>query len=705
MFQDSGSFQDEDDALETSQVLVEAYGNSVLGREEQVDVTANGRRANVASNQEATVLRSAEAMASAAERRTAAAEGKSLQYLEEAQHLKGHLAEAEAALQQQRDAVAEAERKREAAEADLAVLDSHACKVLQDCRVLRDWLNGDDTGESPGPVNSLRDELQQARKARRLETELEVATQQEDSARKTLAEQREQAAAHRRQIQVLELELSDALEQAKAKENDAGRRQQDRARLQDLQRELSDALEANSAEEQRFEREIADLEARAIDAQRDLHDAVFGHSKLQKDIRRLEDDLNSEAAVAAQLSHGAHEHRSRAEELELRVRALEGDLDSERLAGLEHLQRAEERRSSVHALRSRLSTFDDGYGFEDDPQVSQLEEQLHDARCKLQARQMALEEARQRQEDPSHRNLLRDEVEALEERVAGEAQTATDLERRLREVGEERLDAAMQLEGAQGVGAAFEEKLAVCREAVSRLESELEAMAAMGGHAMEKKGPAPFAVDPEEVQPQAALIEAIEKRLTGGMLARSPHTPAAHRSQEEEEDGQVASRSPRTSSLHASRQQPHSQMTSAEVVRWHRERAQELGRITPVAGSDASLETGGSSASRGTGRRRAADEDTPSHNSLPAEFLEVMANIDQVGWSNMQWQGGHTMLHWASKKGNVQLVKRFLAQRADPDKADDRGKSSLDYAREANASNVLLVLERARAGIAGRGHL
>merc|ERR1712087_1027961 len=71
------------------------------------------------------------------------------------------------------------------------------------------------------------------------------------------------------------------------------------------------------------------------------------------------------------------------------------------------------------------------------------------------------------------------------------------------------------------------------------------------------------------------------------------------------------------------------------------------------------------------GARRA--QSTLAKDTLPASYVAVMDKIDRVGWNNMQWAKGFTLLHWAAKKGNVELVRRFIGQRADPQHRDDTG--------------------------------
>ena len=46
-------------------------------------------------------------------------------------------------------------------------------------------------------------------------------------------------------------------------------------------------------------------------------------------------------------------------------------------------------------------------------------------------------------------------------------------------------------------------------------------------------------------------------------------------------------------------------------------------------------------------------------------------------WDKMIWEGGFSLLHWAAKRGAVDLCVYFLALKADANAVDDGGK----YAR------------------------
>jgi len=44
---------------------------------------------------------------------------------------------------------------------------------------------------------------------------------------------------------------------------------------------------------------------------------------------------------------------------------------------------------------------------------------------------------------------------------------------------------------------------------------------------------------------------------------------------------------------------------------------------------------------------------------LPELYLPVLDEIQRIGWSNMKWAHGFTLLHWAAKNNNPELIERF----------------------------------------------
>jgi len=83
--------------------------------------------------------------------------------------------------------------------------------------------------------------------------------------------------------------------------------------------------------------------------------------------------------------------------------------------------------------------------------------------------------------------------------------------------------------------------------------------------------------------------------------------------------------------------------------------------------------------------------------SIPEAYMKVMEQIDQMGWHQMQWARGFTLLHWAAKNDHPELCARFLFQGADPSVKDDSGRSALDYAKAYGSDAALAELERGPA--------
>jgi ankyrin repeat protein len=80
--------------------------------------------------------------------------------------------------------------------------------------------------------------------------------------------------------------------------------------------------------------------------------------------------------------------------------------------------------------------------------------------------------------------------------------------------------------------------------------------------------------------------------------------------------------------------------------------------------------------------------------SVPEAYLKIMENIDNNGWETIQWARGFTLLHWAAKNNRADLCARFLRQGADPNSADDKGRTPADYATQRNNIEVLEVLQK-----------
>jgi len=87
-----------------------------------------------------------------------------------------------------------------------------------------------------------------------------------------------------------------------------------------------------------------------------------------------------------------------------------------------------------------------------------------------------------------------------------------------------------------------------------------------------------------------------------------------------------------------------------------------------------------------------SDGSVGSNEGIPAAYVQVLEQIDRVGWDKMVWARGYTLLHWAGKNDRADLCAYFMFSKADPNHRDDNGKSAIDYAKEANSSKALSQL-------------
>ncbi|CAE7282819.1 Ankrd55 [Symbiodinium pilosum] len=78
---------------------------------------------------------------------------------------------------------------------------------------------------------------------------------------------------------------------------------------------------------------------------------------------------------------------------------------------------------------------------------------------------------------------------------------------------------------------------------------------------------------------------------------------------------------------------------------------------------------------------------------MPEAYLPVLEQIDELGWENMQWTRGFTLLHWAAQNDQPMLVQQLFAKGADPLQTDDDGRTALDYARESGSRAVVEALK------------
>lgn len=86
--------------------------------------------------------------------------------------------------------------------------------------------------------------------------------------------------------------------------------------------------------------------------------------------------------------------------------------------------------------------------------------------------------------------------------------------------------------------------------------------------------------------------------------------------------------------------------------------------------------------------------------SVPVVYQEALEAAERNGWAALH-PGDHplawTVLHWAASEDQAEVCLRLLAARADPCCQDDLGRSALDCARVAGATNAWCVLAGAVA--------
>jgi len=98
------------------------------------------------------------------------------------------------------------------------------------------------------------------------------------------------------------------------------------------------------------------------------------------------------------------------------------------------------------------------------------------------------------------------------------------------------------------------------------------------------------------------------------------------------------------------------------------------------------------------------EDKTPKFDDLPAAYKQVLVNIHKVGWRGMKWKEGFTMLHWATKKGKLDLCEYLVQLDADPSASDSSGATPISMA--AGNDELLSLLKelqkKRRASVGGR---
>eukprot|EP00929_Paragymnodinium_shiwhaense_P105546 TRINITY_DN70601_c0_g1_i1.p1 TRINITY_DN70601_c0_g1~~TRINITY_DN70601_c0_g1_i1.p1 ORF type:complete len:1500 (-),score=382.22 TRINITY_DN70601_c0_g1_i1:366-4865(-) len=78
---------------------------------------------------------------------------------------------------------------------------------------------------------------------------------------------------------------------------------------------------------------------------------------------------------------------------------------------------------------------------------------------------------------------------------------------------------------------------------------------------------------------------------------------------------------------------------------------------------------------------------------MPANYMDLMRQVEAYGWDGMEWSRGYTLLHWACRKNIPELCDHFIRRGADPRSRDDTGRDCFDYARENSSEEAFAVLE------------
>jgi len=98
-------------------------------------------------------------------------------------------------------------------------------------------------------------------------------------------------------------------------------------------------------------------------------------------------------------------------------------------------------------------------------------------------------------------------------------------------------------------------------------------------------------------------------------------------------------------------------------------------------------------------RRRSKLEITHHHFQrkgipIPNAYRRVVEQIEERGWSEMEWARNYTLLHWAAKNNRADLCSHFMYRRADPNARDDQSKSAFDYAQDNKCAAALRVMQQ-----------
>ena len=78
---------------------------------------------------------------------------------------------------------------------------------------------------------------------------------------------------------------------------------------------------------------------------------------------------------------------------------------------------------------------------------------------------------------------------------------------------------------------------------------------------------------------------------------------------------------------------------------------------------------------------------------VPADYLPALQKVERKGWNGTKWDRGYTLLHWAARYGDIELVNFFISGcGGDPFYIDDRGLKPIDHAMRKENHDIVEML-------------
>ncbi|CAD7967462.1 unnamed protein product [Amoebophrya sp. A25] len=76
--------------------------------------------------------------------------------------------------------------------------------------------------------------------------------------------------------------------------------------------------------------------------------------------------------------------------------------------------------------------------------------------------------------------------------------------------------------------------------------------------------------------------------------------------------------------------------------------------------------------------------------TIPEEYRKALEKVERRGWAETKWDRGYTLLHWAARCGELELVKFLIAAfNADVNMRDERGLLPKDHAAKKGHVDVV----------------